>query len=498
MEELLRIEHISKTFPGVKALDDVNFSICKGEVVAIIGENGAGKSTLIKIINGIYRAEQGQIYYKGAPIDFHSPAEALNAGISTIHQELNQMLNMTIAENIYCGHENRTRTHLFDCRATYSSAQRLMEKVGLQMRCDTLVSDISNAQRQMVELAKALSYNAELIIMDEPTSSLTEREVENLMRIVEMLREEGVAIIFISHKIEEIQRIADRVVVLRDGHHIGTLDIAACDHEKLINLIVGRKLENLYPKEEVTFGDVVLSVKDLHTKNGYVHHISFDVRAGEILGLYGLVGAGRSETVGAIFGTEHLESGTVTLNGKEFKKNSPKSAIQAGIGFVTEDRKLLGLVQEMSVRENVTLSSLERVSNRGVLSKGKEKKIAEKSVMNLGIKTPSIEQAVVNLSGGNQQKVIIAKWLNNHPRVLILDEPTRGIDIGAKREIFLIIQELVKNGVAIILVSSELPEILGLSDRVIVMHEGEIKGELPRTQANETAIMRLILGERLN
>lgn len=493
MEEILRIEHISKSFPGVKALEDINFSIHKGEVVAVIGENGAGKSTLIKIINGIYHADEGQIYYKGAPANINSPAEALDAGISTIHQELNQMLNMSIAENIFCGHENRTKQGLFDRKTTYAKAQELIEKVGLNQKSSTLVSEISNAQRQMVELAKAISYNAELIIMDEPTSSLTENEVDTLMGIIEMLRKDGISIIFISHKIEEIQRIADRVVVLRDGQHVGTLDISECDREKLIGLIVGRKLENLYPKADVEVGEVVLSVNGLATKGGYVHDVSFDVRAGEILGLYGLVGAGRSETVGAIFGTERLESGTVSINGKTLKKDSPIDSIRDGIGFVTEDRKLLGLVQEMSVRENVTLSSLEKVSRRGVISKKSEKETSEKAVSELHIKTPSIEQACINLSGGNQQKVVIAKWLSVSPKVLILDEPTRGIDIGAKREIFLLIEDLVKNGVAIILVSSEMPEILGLSDRILVMHEGVIKGELTREQANENAIMELIL-----
>lgn len=496
MEEILRIEHVSKSFPGVKALNDINFSIHRGEVIAIIGENGAGKSTLIKIINGIYRADEGQIYYKGVPANINNPAEALNAGISTIHQELNQMLNMSIAENIFCGHENRTKRGLFDRKATYRKAQELIEKVGLNESSSTPLSQLSNAQCQMVELAKAISYNAELIIMDEPTSSLTENEVETLMGIIEMLRNEGVAIIFISHKIDEIQRIADRVVVLRDGSHVGTLDIAECDREKLIGLIVGRKLENLYPKAMVAPGEVVLSVKGLSTREGYVHDVSFDVRAGEILGLYGLVGAGRSETVGAIFGTERLESGSVVINGKILKKDSPINAIHEGIGFVTEDRKLLGLVQEMGVRENVTLSCLEKVSHRGIISRKQEKALAEKAVSDLHIKASGIEQACINLSGGNQQKVVIAKWLNVSPKVLILDEPTRGIDIGAKREIFLLIEELVKNGVAIIMVSSELPEILGLSDRIIVMHEGVIKGELTREQANENVIMEMILNEQ--
>lgn len=496
MEEILRIEHVSKSFPGVKALNDINFSIQKGEVIAIIGENGAGKSTLIKIINGIYHADEGQIYYKGVPANINSPAEALSAGISTIHQELNQMLNMSIAENIFCGHENRTARGLFDRKTTYQRAQELIRKVGLNESSATLLSKLSNAQCQMVELAKAISYNAELIIMDEPTSSLTENEVETLMGIIDMLRSEGVAIIFISHKIEEIQRIADRVVVLRDGNHVGTLDIHECDREKLIGLIVGRQLENLYPKATVEQGEIVLSVKGLTTREGYVHDVSFDVHAGEILGLYGLVGAGRSETVGAIFGTEHLESGAVLVNGEPLKKDSPIDAIRAGIGFVTEDRKLLGLVQEMSVRENVTLSCLERVSNHGVISEKKEKELTEKAVADLHIKTSGIEQACINLSGGNQQKVVIAKWLNVSPKILILDEPTRGIDIGAKREIFLLIEELVKNGVAIIMVSSELPEILGLSDRIIVMHEGAIKGELIREQANENVIMEMILNDK--
>jgi ABC-type sugar transport system ATPase subunit len=491
--EILAMRNIDKSFPGVHALKDVNLSIEAGEVHALIGENGAGKSTLMKILSGVYQKDGGEILVDGRAVAIDLPEKAAQLGISIIYQELNLMPNLSIAENIFVGREKRKGPFL-DMAATKREAEKYIHEVGLHIGVDTLVQNLSIAQRQMVEVAKALSVNAKVIIMDEPTSSLTEHEVIILMGIIRKLRDQGTSIVFISHRLSEIFEISDRITVLRDGEVIGTVMTAGCDEDELIHMMVGRSLTDLFPKETVPIGDVIMEAE--HIRSGsMVRDVSFTLRRGEILGFAGLVGAGRSELMAAIFGFRHLESGKVKVDGKEVPPNSPVKSIRRGIGFVPEDRKLQGLVLGMAVRENATLANLERVSRGGLIKKSEERNIADYYVKRLAIKTPGIEQKVQNLSGGNQQKVVISKWLVTNPKVLIMDELTRGIDVGAKKEIYSLITTLARDGVGIILISSELPEVLGMSDRIIVMHEGIVKGELSRAEATQKLIMSMILRE---
>lgn len=492
MEEILRLEGIGKSFPGVRALYDINCSIRSGEVLSVIGENGAGKSTLMKILSGAYQKDAGKIFLRGKEVEFHNPQESQAAGISIIYQELSQMPNLSIAENIFVGHAVNSG-FLYNRKATEAQAQALLDRVGLNLKSRTLIRNLSIAQRQMVELAKAISFDAKVIIMDEPTSSLTENETEILMKIIDDLRRQDLAILFISHKLDEVLRISDRVMVLRDGEHIETMERKDCTQQRMINAIVGRSLTDLYPKVSVPIGETVLKVDHLSATAGNVTDVSFEVHAGEILGIYGLVGAGRSETAHAIFGTYPITGGSITINGTVLRHHSPKDSIRCGLGFVPEDRKNLGLILDMSVARNTSLVNLPAICGKlGTLQKKRETMLAEEYVQKLHTKTPSIAQKVNNLSGGNQQKVVLAKWLAANPRVLILDEPTRGIDIGAKREIFAIIEELAAQGVGILMISSEMPEVLGMSDRILVMHEGRLCGELSRADASEHAIMQLM------
>jgi ABC-type sugar transport system ATPase subunit len=491
--EVLVMRNIDKSFPGVRALKKVNLSIEAGEVHALIGENGAGKSTLMKILSGVYQKDAGEILIDGKPVVIDAPEKAAHLGISIIYQELNLMPNLSVAENIFVGREKRKGPFL-DKALTLREAEKYTAEVGLRVNVETPVRDLSIAQRQMVEVAKALSVNAKVIIMDEPTSSLTEPEVVILMEIIRKLRNQGTSIVFISHRLGEIFEISDRVTVLRDGEVIGTVMTGSCDEDELIHMMVGRSLTDLFPKETVSIGDVILEAK--HISSGtMVQDVSFILRKGEILGFAGLVGAGRSELMAAIFGFRCLDSGKVKVDGKEVPPNSPIESIRRGIGFVPEDRKLQGLVLGMSIRENATLANLEQVSRGGLIKNSEERNIADYYVKKLAIKTPGIEQKVQNLSGGNQQKVVISKWLATNPKVLIMDELTRGIDVGAKKEIYSLITALARDGVGIILISSELPEVLGMSDRIIVMHEGVVKGELSRAEATQKLIMSMILRE---
>ena len=493
MEYLLRMEHIEKSFPGVRALKDVSLNIRPGEVHALIGENGAGKSTLMKILSGVIKKDAGQIFWMDKELEIHSTAHSTEIGISIIYQELNQMPNLSIAENLFMGREHRKGKFLLDSRRTEEEAEKYVRQVGLEADVNTLCGDLSIAQRQMVEVAKALSVNAKLIIMDEPTSSLTDRETEILMTLIRKLKQNGVSIVFISHKLNEIFEISDRISVLRDGEFVGCVNTAECSNDMLIQMMVGRKLTDIYPKKEVAPGDVVLSVKNLNAGEA-VQDVSFELHKGEILGFAGLVGAGRSETMRAIFGVDKAESGEILVDGAPLPlRHDSGASISAGIGFLPEDRQLQGLVLNMSVRENTTMANMKKTLVNHMVNYQREVEITQEYVKRLGVRTPSIEQKVMKLSGGNQQKVVLSKWLNTDPKVLILDEPTRGIDVGAKKEIYTLMCELTSQGVAVILVSSELPEILGMSDRVIVMHEGHICGEFDRKDATQEKIMETIL-----
>ena len=491
-KNLLVMENISKFFPGVKALQNVSLSLRYGEVHALIGENGAGKSTLMKVLSGLYQADEGRIIWEGKELKLHSTKDSEAAGISIIYQELNLIPNLSVRENIFLGREKRRSKFLVDFRKTGEEAQKYTHMVGLDVDVTTPVGNLSIAQRQMVEVAKALSQNAKLIVMDEPTSSLTDRETEILMDVIRKLRSQGVTIVFISHRLNELFEISDRISVLRDGMSVGTVDTKDCTEDMLVSMMVGRDLDNIYPKVPTTPGKVILDVKDLNAGD-MVKNVSFSLREGEILGFAGLVGAGRSETMRAIFGVDRVDGGTILVDGKKLEHHSPTEAIKAGIGFVPEDRKQLGLILNMTVRENTTLACLRDEMAGGIMNPQKERIITREQIDQLSIKTPGQEQIVVNLSGGNQQKVVIGKWLVTHPKILILDEPTRGIDVGAKKEIHQLMSDLAAKGVGIIMISSEMPEVLGMSDRIIVMHEGRICGEFDAHEATQPKIMSTIL-----
>ena len=491
-QDLLVMENISKSFPGVKALQNVSLSLRYGEVHALIGENGAGKSTLMKVLSGLYQADEGRIIWEGRELALHSTRDSEEAGISIIYQELNLIPNLSVRENIFLGREKRRNGFMVDFKTTGSEAAKYTQMVGLDVDVTTPVGNLSIAQRQMVEVAKALSQNAKLIVMDEPTSSLTDRETEILMDVIRKLKAQGVTIVFISHRLNELFEISDRISVLRDGMSVGTVETKDCTEAMLVSMMVGRDLDNIYPKIPTVPGDVILEVKDLNAGE-IVRNVSFSLRKGEILGFAGLVGAGRSETMRAIFGVDKVDSGSIIVGGKTLEHHSPTEAIEAGIGFVPEDRKQLGLILKMTVRENTTLACLREEMNGGIMSRDKERRITAQQIEQLAIKTPGQEQVVENLSGGNQQKVVIGKWLVTHPKVLILDEPTRGIDVGAKKEIHQLMSELAASGVGIIMISSEMPEVLGMSDRIIVMHGGKICGEFGADDVSQQKIMSTIL-----
>lgn len=494
MSALFRLENISKAFPGVKALNNVSISIEKGEVLALMGENGAGKSTLIKILAGAYKMDSGEIYCEEKKVQINDRNDSTKLGISIIFQELNLFSNLSVAENIFVNREFRKAGFIYDREKANREASVLLEKVGLSCSPDTKLVDLTISQRQMVEIAKALSSDAKLIIMDEPTSSLTDNEVDKLFEIINNLKESGVSILFVSHKINEVKRIADRVHVLRDGEYIATLLKEEITEEAIIKAMVGRNLENIFDKQYAEIGETALEVKNLYTKN-FLKNISFNVRKGEIVGFAGLVGAGRSEVMRAVFGLDAITGGEILVNGKPVRIKSPADAIKLGMGFVPEDRKNEGLFLRMSVMKNSSIVMMNKVSKHGVINSAQEYETTRSYVEKLNVKTPNMEKEVMELSGGNQQKVVVAKWLSNEPQILIVDEPTRGIDVGAKKEIHNLISNLAKSGVAIIMISSEMPEILGMCDRIYVMHEGRIKSELSRGEATQEKIMEVILQE---
>jgi len=487
-EVLLRMTGISKAFPGVQALDDVHLDVEAGTVHALMGENGAGKSTLMKVLAGIYRADSGTIFLGGAEVHVPDSSTALRLGIAMIHQELSPVPAMTVAENMFLGREPVNRFGLVDKRVMVAQSQAVFDKWSIDINPRRVMKTLSVAQMQMVEIAKAISTDARLIIMDEPTSAITEREVEHLHRMIRSLRESGVAIIYITHKMDEVFKIADFVTVFRDGRHVATLPAAELDRQKLITLMVGRELTHLFPKEDVPIGEVVMSVRGL-TRRGVISDISFDLRRGEILGLAGLMGAGRTEVLEAIFGVTKVDSGEVVINGKTIHIKSPADAIEAGMGLLTEDRKLTGIMGVLSVRDNMTIANLNRFSPGGILRKRQMDAACKAQRDALAIKTPSLAQLIKNLSGGNQQKVLVSRWLLTLPDVLMIDEPTRGIDVGAKSEIHRLMSGLAKEGQAILMVSSEMPEILGMSDRVLVMAGGRITAEFSRAEVTQEKVL---------
>ena len=495
---LLRMEGISKTFPGVRALDDVHLEVRAGTVHALMGENGAGKSTLMKVLIGMYQPDAGTITIGGEPVSIPDTAAAFKLGISMIHQELSPVPELQVNENIYLGREPLNRFGLVDKRRMVADTKALFDKWQIAIRPRAVMKNLSVAETQMVEIAKAISYDSRLVIMDEPTSAITEREVEHLHRMIRSLRESGVAVIYITHKMDEVFRISDYVTVFRDGKHVATQPAAELDRGKLISLMVGRELTHMFPKEQADVGDVVMSVRGL-TRVGTVNDISirdisFDIRRGEILGLAGLMGAGRTEVLEAIFGVTPIDAGEITIKGKPVRIREPADAIHHGLGLLTEDRKLTGIMGVLSVSDNMTVASLERYSPGGWLQKRRMNAAAQRQREALAIKTPTLAQLIRLLSGGNQQKVLVSRWLLTTPDILMIDEPTRGIDVGAKAEIHRLMSALAKEGKAILMVSSELPEILGMSDRVLVMHEGRLTGEFSRDEVTQEKIMTAATG----
>ena len=487
----LEMKGITKQFPGVLALNKVDLSVYPGRVLALVGENGAGKSTLMKVLSGVHKRDAGEILLEGRSVEITSPLASRQLGISIIYQELSVLNNMDIAENIFVGRE-RKKNGFVDKKAQHAEAKALLSRVGLTIDTHTKTSRLSTAQKQMVEVAKALSFNSRLIIMDEPTSSLTDAETAKLMDIIRKLRSEGVAIVFISHRMNEIFEISDEIAVMRDGEMVQHMITAEVNEQQVIAAMVGRDVHDLFVKEEAPISDVALEVKNLSTKS-FLKDVSFNVRAGEIVGFAGLVGAGRSEVMRAVFGIDPRESGEIFVHGQKMDIRSTVDALKAGLGFVPEDRKEQGLILKQTIRVNTSLAALSSVANSWFIDSKRETALTDEFVSKLKVKTPSNEQKIMNLSGGNQQKVVIAKWMATHPKVLILDEPTRGIDVGAKKEIHALMSELAKQGVAIIMISSELPEVLGMSDRIYVMHDGRIKGEIDRANASQESIMKLAI-----
>lgn len=496
---LLQMQGINKNFPGVQALKKAHFEVRRGEVHALIGENGAGKSTMIKIVSGVYQPDSGDIQLDGRAVHFGNPREAHLAGIATIYQELGLYPELSVAENIFMGHapmKKRLGLWTIDWEQMESGAEDLLAELNIHnLDVGAKVGALNVGNRQRVEIAKALSLDAQILIMDEPTAALTESDVEQLFSIVRLLRDRGVSIIYISHRLNEVFELADRVTVLRDGETIGTQQVSKTSEAELISMMVGRKIENLFPKQVAEIGDVVLEVRNLH-RPPLTRDISFSVRAGEIVGLAGLVGSGRSETAQVIFGVLPAESGEIVINGALVKINKPSEAVAQGIGYVPEDRGHQGLIREMTIRENTSMAVLETVSRHTFINRAQERSLANRSIEQLSIRATGPEQITNKLSGGNQQKVVVSKWLASEPSLLIMDEPTRGIDVGAKAEIHRLMSRLAaEQGLAILMISSELPEILAMSDRILVMREGRLVGEFSRDEATQETVAHAMMSE---
>ena len=489
-EYILEMNHITKTFSGVTVLHDVTFQVRRGIVMGLMGENGAGKSTLMKILQGVYTPTEGNIMFNGRQLEVSNINQALLKGISMIHQEMSPIPDMTVAENIYIGREPKTKLGFVDEKKLKEMTRELLEDLELNFSADTKMRDLTIANMQMVEIAKAISFNSKLIIMDEPTSAITEREVANLFRIIRRLKENGTTIIYISHKMDEILEITDEITVLRDGYKTGHDLSKNLTQDELIQMMVGRSLDSMFPKTFAPIGEVILKVENLTLKK-YFHNISFEVHRGEIVGFAGLVGAGRSEVLETLYGLRHAESGRVYIKGTEVHIKNPQDAINHGIGLLTEDRKASGCFLPLGVKENIIMPTVKQFKKTIFVDDKRIEEEAEKQKKNLGIKATSLEQHIVYLSGGNQQKALVARWLVNNPDVLIVDEPTRGIDVNAKAEIHKKLCELANQGKAIIMVSSEMPEVIGMSDRIYIMHEGEMTGELKRNEFSQELIVKM-------
>ena len=496
MEKLLEMKEICKSFGTNNVLKNVQFDLFAGEVHALIGENGAGKSTLMKILMGMYKKDSGSLSVLGSDEAYTNPDQALKAGVAMIHQELNPIPDMSVAENIFLGKEKR-KWIFTSKKEQEKESKRYLDMLGIDLEPSVLMRELSVSEMQMVEIAKALSYGARIIIMDEPTSAITEAEVEKLFQNIKMLKEQGTGIIYISHKMDELFEISDRITVLRDGQYVFSKKTKDLCPNDLIKAMVGREITEIYPESKSKIGEVILKVKHASRK-GEFKMIDFELRKGEKLGIAGLMGAGRTEIMQAIFGNMPHVTGEIFLNGKQIENKTPKQAMKNGIGFITEDRKVEGLMLEESIMKNISLANLKRISRHGVIQREKEKELVKKGIEELHIRCFGPQHECNNLSGGNQQKVVFAKWMYTNPKVLILDEPTRGVDIGAKKEIYSIINDLAAKGVAIIMVSSELPEVLGMSDRVMVVREGLVRGFLSKEEANQENIMILATGGNLN
>lgn len=492
MEPILKLKNITKEYPGVLALNKMNLEIRPGEVHALMGENGAGKSTLIKVVSGAVKPNGGTIVYNKKEYAEMTPMLAKKLGIGVIYQEFNLVPELSVAENIFLGQKLRAGW-IINRKLMNRKAEELMREFGINIDVRTNVKNLTVAYQQLVEITKTISSNVKVLIMDEPSAPLTNREIKAMFGIIEKLKGNGVAIVYISHRMEEIFQIADRVTVMRDGEYVGTKRIEDTNKADLIKMMVGRALNEQYPSVEKEIGETALEVENISTE-AFLKNVSFQVRKGEILGIAGLVGAGRTETARAIYGADRKSSGTVKVHGETITVKRPKDAIRKGISLIPEDRKKHGILLEMPIRDNISFISVRNISKFGIVNKKKDRELSWKYMQELRIKTPTMEQLTKNLSGGNQQKVVLAKSLASNADIIIFDEPTRGIDVGAKQEIYILMNELAKQGMAIIMISSEMPELLGMSDRIIVMHEGEVTGELMRSEATQEKILELASG----
>ncbi|MDY4770968.1 MAG: sugar ABC transporter ATP-binding protein [Lachnospiraceae bacterium] len=490
----IEMRGIDKSFGTNQVLKNAGFLLRDGEVHALMGENGAGKSTLMKILTGVYTRDAGTVIVDGKEVEYHNPQEAEKAGIVFIYQELNVMFDLTVEENLFMGKEITKGFGICDKKAMRKKAKEVLDMMGVDINPAAVMSELSVGQQQMIEICKALMVDAKVIIMDEPTAALTQSETDALFKVIHSLRKKGVSMVYISHRMEEIFELCDRITVLRDGSYIGTEEIKDIDMNDIVKMMIGREIGERFPARDVKLGKEVLKVEKL-TSPGVFHDISFSVRAGEVLGVSGLMGAGRTEIMQAIFGNFPLESGKIYIDGKETVIKNPEAAMKAGIGFITEDRKTEGLMLEKSIEENISLANLGKVSGKNhVLSSSAEGALVKKGIEEFHIRCFGPSHECGNLSGGNQQKVVLAKWIYTEPKILILDEPTRGVDIGAKKEIYSVINEMAAKGVAIIMVSSELPEVLGMSDRIMVVREGEVRGIIGKEEANQQNVMTLATG----
>lgn len=493
----IEMKGINKSFGTNQVLKNAGFKLKDGEVHALMGENGAGKSTLMKILTGVYTRDEGTVLVDGEEVKYRNPQEAEKAGIVFIYQELNVLFDLTVEENLFMGKEITKKFGICDKKAMRAKAQEMMDKMGVKIPVTATMNELSVGQQQMVEICKALMVDAKVLIMDEPTAALTQSETQVLFEVIKSLKKKGVSIVYISHRMEEIFEICDRITVLRDGAYIDTREIKDINMDDIVQMMIGRTIGERFPKREAKIGKEVLKVEGL-TSGKLFKDVSFNVKAGEVVGFSGLMGAGRTEIMQALFGNLPVESGKVYIEGKEVVIKNPRQAIKAGIGFITEDRKTEGLLLEKSIAENIEIANLKKVSKKSVISKEKQSELVKKGIEEFRIKCTGPEHECNNLSGGNQQKVVLAKWVATDPKILILDEPTRGVDIGAKKEIYNVINDMAKQGVAVILVSSELPEVLGMSDRIVVVHEGKVTGVIDTSEADQAKVMTLATGGNLD